>query len=152
MRYLILLFFFNLVFSLLSAQDNESEIKNTVNSLFHSMKSSDGQGILSSFDSGATLKSVLKDSAGSTILKDEVISDFASSIAKLPKGYADERITFELIKIDGDLAFVWAPYELYIGGKFKHCGVDAFTLVRKNNQWKITSLIDTRRKIGCKVN
>ena len=150
MRYLTLLFFFNLVFCFLNAQDNETEIKNIVNSLFHSMKSSDGQNILSAFDSGATLKSVLKDSSGSTIVKDETIIDFASSVAKLPKGYADERIAFELIKIDGDLAFVWAPYELYINGKFKHCGVDAFTLIRKNNQWKIMSLIDTRRKNGCK--
>jgi hypothetical protein len=133
-----------------SAQDNESDIKKVINNLFNSMRSSDSQSLLSSFHEGASLKSILKDSAGNTLVKDEMISDFAVSVSKLPKGFADERITFDVIKIDGDLAFVWTPYELYFNGKFIHCGVDAFILLKLDNQWKISSLIDTRRKQGCK--
>ena len=149
MRYITLLFIVNFCFFFSQAQNDELEIKNVVNNLFISMKSSDKQGILASFHEGATLKSVLKDSTGVTKIDDEMISDFAISVSKLAVGYADERVTFDAIKIDGDLAFVWAPYDLYINGKFKHCGVDAFILTKLKNNWKITSLIDTRRKQGC---
>ena len=149
MRYLILSLLLSFSMSLTYSQDNESDIKKVINNLFNSMLSSDSKSLLTSFHEGASLKSVLKDSIGTTLIKDQMINDFATSVSKLPKGYADERITFEVIKIDGDLAFVWTPYELYLNGKFIHCGVDAFVLLKLNNQWKISSLIDTRRKLGC---
>jgi hypothetical protein len=145
---LFILLSFSMLFS--SAQDNETDIKKVINNLFNSMRSADPQSLLTSFHEGASLKSISKDSTGKTLVKDELISDFATSVSRLPKGYADERIVFDAIKIDGDLAFVWTPYDLYFNGKFIHCGVDAFVLLKLNNQWKISSLIDTRRKQGCK--
>ena len=149
MRYLFFLISLNFTVLFSSAQDNESEIKKVINDLFNSMRSSDSKSLLSSFHEDATLKSILKDSIGSTIIKEETINDFALSVSKLPKGYADERIKFDVIKVDGDLAFAWTPYDLYLNGKFIHCGVDAFVMLKLNNQWKISSLIDTRRKQGC---
>jgi len=71
------------------------------------------------------------------------------AIAKPHTEAYDERITFDLVKIDGELAMVWAPYKFYLGEKFSHCGVDAFQLVKINNNWKIQYLIDTRRRQGC---
>jgi len=62
---------------------------------------------------------------------------------------ADERISFETIKIDGPLAIAWTPYKFYYEGKFSHCGVNSFQLVRVDNQWRIQYLIDTRRRQGC---
>jgi hypothetical protein len=149
MRYLALFILLNFSMLFSAAQDNESDIKKVINNLFNSMRASDPQSLLTSFHEGASLKSILKDSTGKTLVKDESISDFAASVSRLPKGYADERILFDAIKIDGDLAFVWTPYDLYFNGKFIHCGVDAFVLLKLNDQWKISSLIDTRRKQGC---
>ncbi|MDI9365767.1 MAG: hypothetical protein QM541_12505 [Flavobacterium sp.] len=74
---------------------------------------------------------------------------FAKQIAQLPKGAADERITFGNVQIDGALANVWAPYQFYYNGNFSHCGVNNFVLVKQNNVWKIQYIIDTRRKQGC---
>jgi hypothetical protein len=149
MRYLALFILLNFSMLFSAAQDNESDIKKVINNLFNSMRASDPQSLLTSFHEGASLKSILKDSTGKTLVKDELITDFAANVSRLPKGYADERITFDAIKIDGDLAFVWTPYDLYFNGKFIHCGVDAFVLLKLNDQWKISSLIDTRRKQGC---
>jgi hypothetical protein len=59
------------------------------------------------------------------------------------------RSVFSTVKIDSDLAMVWAPYKFYVGEKFSHCGVDCFQLVKLNGQWKIQYLIDTRRRQGC---
>jgi hypothetical protein len=70
-------------------------------------------------------------------------------VSKLPKGAADERISFETIRIDGPLAIVWTPYKFYFNGQFSHCGVNSFHLVRLNGSWKIHFLIDTRRKEPC---
>jgi len=61
----------------------------------------------------------------------------------------DERIWGERVEIDGPLASVWVDYNLYIGDRFSHCGIDHFLLVREG-EWKIFSLADTRRTEGCK--
>jgi hypothetical protein len=47
------------------------------------------------------------------------------------------------------LAMVWAPYELYLGTKFSHCGVDNLQLARTAEGWKIIALVDTRQRTGC---
>ncbi|HOD10564.1 MAG TPA: nuclear transport factor 2 family protein, partial [Flavobacterium sp.] len=41
---------------------------------------------------------------------------------------------------------VWTPYEFYVNEKLSHSGVNAFTLFKENEKWKIIHLIDTRRK------
>ncbi len=84
-----------------------------------------------------------------TVVKNEMPEGFAKSVSSMPKGAADERISFETVKIDGPLALAWTPYSFYYDGKFSHCGVNSFQLVRFNGEWKIQYLIDTRRKQGC---
>jgi hypothetical protein len=44
---------------------------------------------------------------------------------------------------------VWTPYRFIFNGKFSHCGVNSFTLVKLNGEWKINYVIDTRRKEKC---
>ena len=60
-----------------------------------------------------------------------------------------ERMWDPEVRIDGDLATLWAPYEFYMGDRFSHCGVDAFQLVRVDGSWKIVSIAFTRRNEGC---
>ncbi len=83
-------------------------------------------------------------------VRKENISDFAKQISTLPKGAADEKITFDIVKVDADLASVWTPYQFYFNNKFSHCGVNSFQLVRINGEWKIQYIIDTRRKDNCR--
>ncbi|MFD2144887.1 hypothetical protein [Mucilaginibacter antarcticus] len=40
--------------------------------------------------------------------------EFIKMIGARHKGVYDERIVFSGIKIDGDLASVWAPYKFYL--------------------------------------
>ena len=42
--------------------------------------------------------------------------------------------------VNGGVAMVWMPYDLYINGAWSHCGVDVFTLVQSNGSWRIASL------------
>ena len=86
---------------------------------------------------------------GDVVLGYESIDGFVKQISTLPKDSADERISFDAIKIDDALASVWTPYQFFYAGKFSHCGVNSFQLVRLNGIWKIQYLIDTRRRNGC---
>jgi hypothetical protein len=58
----------------------------------------------------------------------------------------EERIHDPLIRIDEDLAVIWAPYEFMVDGKVDHCGVDLVEAVRRDGRWLISGLADTSRK------
>jgi hypothetical protein len=148
MKYLLLLLTFVFVKNSYS-QTTEDSVKAAVNQLFTAMKNSDGLAIQSSFADSALLQTITRNKEGATIVRNETVAGFATSVSKLPKAAADERITFETIKIDGPLASVWTPYKFYFNGQFSHCGVNSFQLIREKGQWKIQYIIDTRRKQGC---
>lgn len=44
------------------------------------------------------------------------------------------------VRVDGPVAMVWYPYDLYLDGKWSHCGVDIFTLVRHEGKWRIAAM------------
>lgn len=130
------------------AQSSEDSVKMVVNQLFTAMKSSDSTLLQNCFAGSAILQTIIEKD-GKIEIKNEAVTEFAHVIKGLPKDAADEQITFNTVKADGSLAIVWAPYQFYFKGKFSHCGIDSFQLVRINGIWKIQYLIDTRRKTGC---
>lgn len=148
-RILMLVFAIILLTQYLDAQTTEDSVKAVVKQLFEGMKNSDAVMIQSAFADSAILQSVGRNKDGKIVIESERIDEFAKLIGGLKKGAADEQIVFESVKIDGQLAMVWAPYKFYFEGKFSHCGVDSFQLVFINGQWKIQYLIDTRRKQPC---
>lgn len=123
----------------------EDLVKASINGLFDGMKTSDSTKITKAFSKTAILQTITKNGE----VKNENIKDFAISISKAEKGSLEEKINFSNILIDGNLASVWTPYEFYYQGKFSHCGVNSFQLVKSNNEWKIQYIIDTRRKDHC---
>lgn len=44
------------------------------------------------------------------------------------------------VRVNGPLAMVWYPYDLYRDGKWSHCGVDAFTLIKHDGRWRIAMM------------
>jgi Putative lumazine-binding len=133
-----------------TAQSAEDSVKAVVNDMFTAMRNADSAALVNSFSETAVLQTIGRTKDGKTMVRNENISNFGSSIGKLPKGDADERITFGAVHIDGPMASVWTPYEFYFKGNFSHCGVNSFQLVRINGAWKIQYIIDTRRKDNCK--
>lgn len=45
------------------------------------------------------------------------------------------------VRINGPVAMVWYPYDLYREGTWSHCGVDIFTLIRTEGRWRIATLV-----------
>jgi Putative lumazine-binding len=72
--------------------------------------------------------------------------DFANRVGKPGTTKIEERIHDPFIRIDNDLAVVWAPFEFLVDGKVDHCGTDLFNLVHTDGKWIIASVADTGRK------
>ena len=47
------------------------------------------------------------------------------------------------VRVQDRVAQVWMPYDLYVGGKWSHCGVDTFTLMKSDGRWRVAALIYT---------
>lgn len=81
-------------------------------------------------------------------VKMEHDTDFLDALAK--KGGAwRERIWQPTVLVDGDLAQVWAPYDFHLDGKFSHCGIDSFSLVRQDGRWRIAGISYSVQLKGC---
>jgi hypothetical protein len=50
---------------------------------------------------------------------------------------------------DGDVAAVWAPYEVHLGARQLHCGYDGYNMVRAEGAWQIAGTVYTARPDGC---
>jgi hypothetical protein len=48
-----------------------------------------------------------------------------------------------------DLAVVWTPYRIDIGGERLHCGIDVFNLSREDGNWLIYSISFTMEPDAC---
>src|SRR3954470_10325334 len=90
------------------AQTAQDSIKQTITQLFTAMKNADAKGLETCFADSAVLQTIIHNE-GKTSVRNEQVNDFSSSIANLQKGDADEQVTFDIIRIDDELAIVWAP-------------------------------------------
>lgn len=152
MRYMLLICAFVCMAFLSRAQAPEDSVKAVINTMFDAMRAADATMFQSVFGDSALLQTISRNKEGKTIIRNESIKEFATSVGTAPKGALDERISFETIRIDGPLASVWTPYSFYYNGKFSHCGVNSFQVVRIDGIWKLQYIIDTRRKINCVEN
>ncbi|MBS1620002.1 MAG: nuclear transport factor 2 family protein [Bacteroidetes bacterium] len=77
----------------------------------------------------------------------------SDDIAHLPsvKEVIEERPLKTEINIHGNIAVVWVPYILSLSGKFSHCGIDVFTLLKTVDGWKIVSCVYSVEPNGCEA-
>jgi hypothetical protein len=146
----IVIIFFTTVFSVSAQQVNvndseQTAVKLVIQNMFTAMKNSDTVLLKTCFSPTAVFQTVASTS-NEVIVKNETVQNFINSISKQPAGSLDERIVFETVKTNKDLASVWTPYEFYYKDKYSHNGVNSFQLVKFKEGWKIQYLIDTRYK------
>lgn len=134
----------------LSAQSDTLAIKTTIDLLFEGMESFDSTKVKSVLSTDAFLKSIVKSKTGETKIIHETAQEFISLTGiKIENVRIDERLLSYEIKIDGDMAIAWTPYEFFINDIFSHCGVNVFTLCKLAGTWQIMGIVDTRRKTDC---
>lgn len=128
------------------------EVMAVVKRMFDGMRAADSSMVRSTFHEQLRMVTVAKGRDGQLRFTAESSPDgFLKSVGTPRPAKLDERIFNERVEIDGALASVWVDYNLYLGDKFVHCGIDHFLLTRGDDgAWKIFSLADTRRTEGCK--
>lgn len=134
------------------AQSSDTDnVKATIDRFFEGFHKQDSLIMLETIDKGMVLQTIGKNREGKTVVRSSEVSAFLKSIASIPKDKSfKEDLTDYNIQVDGDMAHAWTPYYFYFDKNFSHCGVNSFQLVRKEGEWKIIYLVDTRRK-DCRV-
>jgi hypothetical protein len=132
------------------ATSEAEAVKQTVTTFFDGMRRGDSILVRRTLAPGAVFHGLGGKPGQPTTLETESINGFLKAVGTPHPAVWDERVQFERVLIDANLASVWAPYEFYLGSKFSHCGYDSFQLVKLADGWKIAHIIDTRRKEKCK--
>ena len=130
------------------AQSDSTEVLTVVQRLFNGMRASDSAMVRSTMASIIRFAEVNERAAPPRIESDSVTA-WLGAVSRSTHRW-DERIYDVQIRVDGNLAQVWAPYTFYLDGKISHCGVDALQLLKDPTGWKVTQLADTRRRDNCR--
>ncbi|GAB5408331.1 MAG: nuclear transport factor 2 family protein [Balneolaceae bacterium] len=133
----------------LNAQTQEQEVQSVIETLFDGMRAGDSTMVASAFSRDAIMQTIANNQAGEVIKREGNLSQFLTAVGTPHEQVWDERIGGYEIKIDGDLASAWTPYQFYVGDNFSHCGVNSFNLAKMAGEWKIIYIVDTRRTSNC---
>ena len=131
-----------------SAQGSEEDVVAVVRQLFEGMRTRDAELLKSLFHPDALMTGTgMRDGMYRATMNPP--DGWIESISSFEGPEIDERFYDPTVEISGPLASVWTEYDLYVGGEFRHCGVDAFHLALTEEGWKIVHLADTRVQDGC---
>ncbi|MDO6674238.1 nuclear transport factor 2 family protein [Tenacibaculum sp. 1B UA] len=140
--------------TMVNAQENPEKkaIKNTIETFFEGLHKGDSTLVSSTLNSTINIQTTHTNKEGKKILITESKTKLLTGIAnkKAEHIYLEKFLSWD-VKIDGNLASVWTPYEFYLNGKFSHCGANSFQLFNNNGKWEIIYLVDMRRRSNCKT-
>ncbi|NQY30166.1 MAG: nuclear transport factor 2 family protein [Flavobacteriaceae bacterium] len=130
-----------------SQTDEEYKVKYAIETFFDGFHQSDSIKMKSVMHPNMTLQSIQPNKEGKEAIVNQNISGFLKLVSQYSKvrNWEEELQSFDF-KIDGNLAQVWCPYLFYLNGMLSHCGANSIQLFYENEQWKIVSILDTRRK------
>jgi ketosteroid isomerase-like protein len=129
-----------------NSQAQNQEIQQVIETFFEAFHAKDTLKLKALCDETMMVQSISENAKG-TKLSNENPQAFFKSIGSIPAEVKfQEKIISYSIQVDGSMAHAWTLYEFYVNGKLSHKGVNAFTLFKKENSWKIIHLIDIRRK------
>jgi hypothetical protein len=114
--------------------------------MFTAMRTHDVETLRSTVMEGATIVRVGEGDDGK--VRHGLVSDadFIAGTAGDSGMEIDEHFTSTpAVRIDGPIAALWGPYEVYVDGERKHCGVDAVQLAQLDGRWRVTAIVYTAR-------
>lgn len=131
----------------LASEADSAAVLAPVNALFAAFEAGDAAAMLRQvYPDGRVTASGLRGD-GASSLRQQSWTQFAERIRA--ESRFQERISDPVIAIDGDIAVVWAPFVVRVGGRVSNCGFDHFDLVRENGAWKVMNLTFSSRTTGC---
>ncbi len=125
----------------------DKEIAATVDALLVTLETGDAPALLKLVYPEGRVTGRGTFPGGATGLRSRSFTEYAGRM--VPGSGFVERITNPVIEQDGDVALVWAPFTITMGGSLVSCGYDHFDLVRENGAWKVMNLTFSSRTEGC---
>lgn len=129
-----------------SAQDEDGVLA-AVEQIFEGMRTANPEMVREAFAADARF-AVLNSRDGPTTVGVQGVDGWIRSIGN-SEGRWNEQIYDLDVRVDGNMASVWAPYTFYMDGAVRHCGINSIELLRDAEGWKVTQLSDTRRMENC---
>jgi len=128
-------------------EDDKTAVLATVQKFFDTMAARDVEGArLVLMADGRTVS--VREQNGQAVARASTVEAYLDSLGK-GKTASRERMWNPEVRIRGAVASVWTPYDFWVDGKFSHCGIDAFTLIKTADGWKISSGTWTIEREGC---
>jgi hypothetical protein len=130
---------------LMAADPEEKAVIAAVQTLFDGMTAHNPEMVKSVMTPDARAVGVRSDKVGTARSRDELAQAIAGGTTPIL-----ERIWEPKVLVRSRIANVWAEYDFHSNGKFGHCGIDTFLLLKTEEGWKIFSLTWTQETEGCK--
>lgn len=141
--------FFSLSAFAQSSTDDVAAIRATIELFFEGFHERNEAKMKSVLDDQTVFHS-MDERGGVTQLRAISIEQFLKAVVSRPDDPSwEERLHEFTIEVDGSIAQAWVSYSFWLGGSFSHCGIDAFTLYKKDQTWVISYLIDSRKTEDC---
>jgi ketosteroid isomerase-like protein len=116
--------------------------------LFAALASKDRSALLAAVVPEGRATATFTTPGGERRVESESWTEFADRLA-LASVQLRERLIDPHVHVEGDIAMIWSRYEFEIDGRFSHCGIDHFDLVRIEGRWRILNLTWTKQQQGC---
>lgn len=129
------------VLTLVQVPEHEAVLK-TVQAFFDTMTRNDVEGARKVLQPQGRFHAMrMKDGKPDVhaLANEEYLADLQAA----SKQKYQERIWNPEVRVNGLIASVIAPYDFWIDGKFSHCGVDTFDLIKTEEGWKIAGGVYT---------
>lgn len=130
-----------------SGQQEQQTIEALLQSYYQSMSERDWASYRQFFSAEATLTTIWSaEDSNSPQIHTNTITEFLAQTAEGPDSQPifEEKMTKAEISLNGNLAQAWVNYEAKFGSKdslLEWKGLDLFSFIRHNNEWKIVSLV-----------
>lgn len=147
--FMLAILFFGISGQGLCQDAGHQAVKSVIETMFDGMREGDSSKVSAAFAKNVQMYSASIQEDGATKLTEGSASRFLTAVGTPHDKVWDEQISNLVIQIDGPLATAWMNYSFYLDKAFSHCGVNAMTLARIDDAWKIIYLIDTRRRDRC---
>ena len=132
--------------SALAQSQDERDVVAVVQKLFDMMAACDAAGARAiSMPEGRLYRIAV---GGDAPVRSSTFEEFNSSLAKCGAKRL-ERMWEPQVRVHKGIATLWAPYDFWLDGKFSHCGIDSFELVKTPEGWKLSGGSYTMEREGC---
>lgn len=66
------------------------------------------------------------------------VADFLTAHANRTASI-NEKMVYETVLVDGDMAQIWGPYTFAVDGTLTHCGINSLSMVRSDDVWSVAN-------------